>query len=169
MNKIILIGNVGADPEVRYYDTDQCVATLRLATTEKGYTLPNGTRVPDRTDWHNVVFYRRLAKVVEQYVHKGDKIYVDGRLQYRQYDDKRGIQRTSVDVIVDNLEMLTPKSVSQAHQMQQSSAQVQQPSAQSVQQPSAQSQQPSAQSQQMSQPVSDDVNGTANEEKILPF
>lgn len=115
MNKAMLIGNVGAEPEVRYYEADQSVATLRLATTEKGYTLPNGTRVPDRTDWHNLVFYRRLAKVVEHYVHKGDKIYVDGRLQYRQYDDKRGIQRTIAEIIVDNLELLTPKTVSQNH------------------------------------------------------
>lgn len=112
MNKVILIGNVGMDPDVRYYEADQAVATIRLATTEKGYTLQNGTRVPDRTDWHNLVFYRRLAKVVEQYVHKGDKIYVDGRLQYRQYDDKRGIQRLATEIIVDNLEMLTPRSVS---------------------------------------------------------
>lgn len=114
MNKVILIGNVGVDPEVRYYEADSCVARVRLATTEKGYVLQNGTRVPDRTDWHNLVFYRKLAKVVEQYVHKGDKLYVDGRLQYSQYDDKRGIQRTTVEIIVDNMEMLTPKSMSQS-------------------------------------------------------
>lgn len=110
MNKAILIGNVGIDPEVHYYDTDQCVANLRLATTERGYTLPNGTVVPDRTDWHNLVFYRRLAKVVEHYVHKGDKLYVEGRIQYRQYDDKRGIQRLATEIIVDSMEMLTPRN-----------------------------------------------------------
>lgn len=109
----MLIGNVGADPDVRYYEADQAVASVRLATTEKGYTLQNGTRVPDRTDWHNLVFYRRLAKVVEQYVHKGDKIYVDGRLQYRQYDDKRGVQRLATEIIVDNLELLTPRAATQ--------------------------------------------------------
>lgn len=114
MNKIILIGNVGKDPDVRYYGADQAVATLRLATTEKGYTLQNGTKVPDRTDWHTLIFYRRLAKVVEHYVHKGDKIYVDGRLQYRTYDDKRGIQHIATEVIVDNLELLTPRSASQS-------------------------------------------------------
>lgn len=108
----MLIGNVGADPVVKYYEADQAVATLSLATTEKGYTLQNGTRVPDRTDWHNLVFYRRLAKVIEQYVHKGDKLYIEGRLQYRQYDDKRGIQRTISEIIVDNMEMLTPRSQS---------------------------------------------------------
>ena len=128
MNKVILIGNVGVDPEVRYYEADSCVARVRMATTEKGYVLQNGTRVPDRTDWHNLVFYRKLAKVVEQYVHKGDKLYVDGRLQYTQYDDKRGIQRTAVEIIVDNMEMLTPKAVSQssAPTASQSAAPVQQ-------------------------------------------
>jgi single-strand DNA-binding protein len=110
MNKVMLIGNVGTEPEVRYFEADSCVARVRLATTEKGYVLQNGTRVPDRTDWHNLVFYRKLAKVVEQYVHKGDKLYVDGRLQYSQYDDKRGVQRMATEIIVDNMEMLTPKS-----------------------------------------------------------
>lgn len=107
MNKVMLIGNVGAEPEVRYYEADQAVATVRLATNERGYLLPNGTRVPDRTDWHNLVFYRRLAKVVEQYVHKGDKLYVDGRLQYRRYDDKRGIEHTVAEIVVDTMEMLS--------------------------------------------------------------
>ena len=73
MNKIMLIGNVGKEPTVRYYDHDQAVATFPLATTERGYTLQNGTQVPDRTDWHNIVMYRGLAKIVERYVHKGDK------------------------------------------------------------------------------------------------
>ncbi len=115
----MLIGNVGAEPDVKYFEADQAVATLRLATNEKGYTLPNGTRVPDRTDWHSLVFYRRLAKVVEHYVHKGDKLYVDGRLQYRQYEDKRGIERMMSEIIVDNIEMLTPRAVNNCAQPQQ--------------------------------------------------
>ena len=124
----MLIGNVGTEPEVRYFEADSCVARVRLATTEKGYVLQNGTRVPDRTDWHNLVFYRKLAKVVEQYVHKGDKLYVDGRLQYSQYDDKRGVQRMATEIIVDNMEMLTPKSASQPAQPAPSAQQpVQQP------------------------------------------
>ena len=110
MNKVMLIGNVGLEPDIRYFEADQAVASVRLATMEKGYTLPNGTKVPDRTDWHNLVFYRKLAKVVEQYVHTGDKLYVEGRLQYRLYDDKRGVQRTATEIIVDSMEMLTPKS-----------------------------------------------------------
>ena len=110
MNKVMLIGNVGKDPDVRYYDSDQAVAQVRLATTEKGYSLPNGTQVPDRTDWHNLVFYRRLAKIVESYVRKGDKLYVEGRLKYRVYDDAKGQRQYTTEIIVDSMEMLTPKS-----------------------------------------------------------
>ena len=110
MNKVMLIGNVGKDPDIHYYDSDQAVAQLRLATTEKGYSLPNGTQVPDRTDWHNLVFYRRLAKIVETYVRKGDKLYVEGRLKYRVYDDAKGQRQYTTEVVVDSMEMLTPKS-----------------------------------------------------------
>ena len=108
MNKVMLIGNVGKDPDVRYYDSDQAVAQVRLATTEKGYSLPNGTQVPDRTDWHNLVFYRRLAKIVESYVRKGDKLYIEGRLKYRVYDDAKGQRQYTTEIIVDSMEMLTP-------------------------------------------------------------
>lgn len=109
MNKVMLIGNVGKEPVVRYYDHDQAVATFSLATTERGYTLPNGTQVPDRTDWHNIVLYRGLAKVVERYVHKGDKLYVEGRIHYRTYDDQKGIRHFVTEVYADNMEMLSPK------------------------------------------------------------
>ena len=70
----MLIGNVGKEPVVHYYDADQAVAQVSFATTEKGYTLANGMQVPDHTDWHNLVFFRGLAKVVEKYVHKGDSM-----------------------------------------------------------------------------------------------
>ena len=116
MNKVLLIGNVGKDPEVRYYDQDQAVAQIRFATTEKGYTLQNGTQVPDRTDWHNIVFYRGLAKVVEKYVHKGDKLYVEGRIRYRSYDDQKGIRQYVTEIIADNMEMLSPKPNTPAEQ-----------------------------------------------------
>ena len=149
----MLIGNVGTEPEVRYFEADSCVARVRLATTEKGYVLQNGTRVPDRTDWHNLVFYRKLAKVVEQYVHKGDKLYVDGRLQYTQYDDKRGIQRMATEIIVDNMEMLTPKAASQPGVAQP--VQSAQQSAQPVQQPAQPAQQP--------------VQPVPSDDEVIPF
>lgn len=107
----MLIGNVGKEPEVRYYDADQAVAQIALATTEKGYTLQNGTQVPDHTDWHNVVFYRGMAKVVEKYVHKGDKLYIEGRIRYRSYDDKKGMRRYVTEIYADNMEMLSPRKV----------------------------------------------------------
>lgn len=110
MNKAMLIGNVGQEPEVRYYDADQAYARVRLATTERGYTLPNGTQVPDRTDWHNLLFNKSLAKIVERYVHKGDKLYVEGRIRYRSYDDKKGQKRYYTEIDVENMELLSPKS-----------------------------------------------------------
>ena len=110
MNKAMLIGYVGRDPEVKYYDADQCMAQVSIATTERAYVLPNGTLVPERTDWHNLVFCEQLAKAVERYVHKGDKIYVEGRIRYRAYDDKKGMRRYVTEIYVDNMELLSSRS-----------------------------------------------------------
>ena len=109
MNKVMLIGNVGQDPQVKYLDQGVCVAQVRLATTERGYTLQNGTQVPDRTEWHNCVFWRKQAEVVEKYVRKGDKLYVEGKIQTRDYTDRQGISRKSIDIMVENMELLSPK------------------------------------------------------------
>ena len=105
----MLIGNVGKEPEVRYYDTDQAMATFPLATTERGYTLQNGTQVPERTDWHNIVLFKGLAKIAEKYVHKGDKLYIEGRIKYRTYDDQRGQKRFVTEIYGENMELLSPK------------------------------------------------------------
>lgn len=109
MNKVMLIGNVGKEPDVRYYDRDTAVAMFSLATTERGYTLQNGTQVPDRTEWHNIVLYKGLAKVVERFVHKGDKLFVEGKIRTRSYDDAKGVKRYVTEIVADNMEMLTPK------------------------------------------------------------
>ncbi len=109
MNKVMLIGNVGKEPVVHYYDRDQAVAMLTLATTERGYTLPNGTQVPDRTEWHNIVLYKGLAKIAERYIHKGDKLFIEGKIRNRSYDDNKGIKRYITEIVADNLEMLSPK------------------------------------------------------------
>ena len=114
MNKAILIGNVGRDPNVRYFEGGRAVAQVTLATTERGYTLQNGTQVPDRTEWHNLVFRNGLAQTVEKYVHKGDKLYVEGKIFTRNYDDQSGIKRYVTEIYVDEMEMLTPKSSSQS-------------------------------------------------------
>ena len=110
----MLIGNVGTEPEVRYVDQGVAVARFRFATTEKGYTLQNGTQVPDHTDWHNVIMWRRLAEIVERYVHKGDKLYIEGRIRYTSYDNKQGQRQYATEIWADNMEMLTPRSASQS-------------------------------------------------------
>ena len=116
VNKVILIGNVGKDPDVRYLDNGVAVATFSLATTERGYTLQNGTQVPDRTEWHNIVLWRGLAQTAEKYVHKGDKLYIEGKIRSRSYDDQNGIKRSIVEIFADNMEMLTPRGTSQPQQ-----------------------------------------------------
>lgn len=124
MNKVMLIGNVGKEPDVKYYDADQAVAQFPLATTERGYVLQNGTRVPDRTDWHNIVMWGNLAKIAEKYVHKGDKLYIEGRIRYRYYDDKKGQRRFVTEIYADNMELLTSR---QTQQQQPAVAEAEQP------------------------------------------
>ena len=105
----MLIGYVGKDPDVRYYDADQAVAQFSLATTERGYVLQNGTKVPDHTDWHTVLAWSGLAKIVEKYVHKGDRLYIEGRIRYRSYDDHKGLRRYVTEILAENMELLSPK------------------------------------------------------------
>lgn len=123
VNKVILIGNVGREPNVRYIDRDVAVASVSLATSDRAYTLPNGTQVPERTEWHNLVFWRGLAQTVEKYVHKGDKLYIEGSIHSRSYDDQNGVRRTVVEIYVDNMEMLSrPQQGSVASTAVQSAA-----------------------------------------------
>ncbi|MBU3855917.1 MULTISPECIES: single-stranded DNA-binding protein [Bacteroides] len=124
LNKVQLIGNVGKEPEVRYLDSGVAVATFSLATTDRAYTLPNGTQVPERTEWHNIVLWRGLAETAEKYVHKGDKLYIEGKIRSRSYDDQNGVKRYVVEIFGDNMEMLTPRTV-QASAPQQAAANVQ--------------------------------------------
>ena len=110
MNKVMLIGNVGKEPEVKYIDRGLCVASLRLATTERGYKQKDGTQVPERTEWHNVVLWRGLAEIVEKYVHEGDKLFIEGQIHSRSYDDRNGIRRQVTEIWAESLEMLSPKT-----------------------------------------------------------
>lgn len=141
VNKVILIGNVGKDPDVRYLDNGIAVATFSLATTDRAYTLANGTQVPERTEWHNIVLWRGLAQTAEKYVHKGDKLYIEGKIRSRSYDDQNGIRRTIVEIFADNMEMLTPRNASQqqgggGYAPQQQAVPQQVPAQASSQQPS---------------------------------
>ena len=109
VNRVILIGNVGQDPRVKYFDTGSAVATFPLATTDRGYTLQNGTQIPERTEWHNIVASNRLAEIVDKYVHKGDKLYLEGKIRTRSYSDQSGAMRYITEIYVENMEMLTPE------------------------------------------------------------
>ena len=111
VNKVILIGNVGKDPEVRHLDRNMAVANIALATTERGYTLQNGTQVPERTEWHNVVLWGGLADVAEKYVRKGDKLYIEGKIRTTTYEDQTGIRRYRTEILAENMEMLSYRAV----------------------------------------------------------
>lgn len=106
INKVILVGNVGKDPDVKYFDNGSAVANFTVATTERGYTAANGTQIPDRTEWHNVVCWRGLAKVAEQFIRKGSQVYIEGKIRSRTYDDANGLKRYVTEIYVDNLELL---------------------------------------------------------------
>lgn len=125
VNKVILIGNVGQDPRVKYFDTGSAVATFSLATTDRAYTLPNGTQIPERTEWHNIVTSNRLAEIVDKYVHKGDKLYLEGKIRTRSYADQSGATRYITEIFVDNMEMLSPKPTGQGVAATQSAQQPQ--------------------------------------------
>lgn len=109
VNKITLLGYVGRDPEVKRLESGVSVASLTLATTEKGYTLQNGTQVPERTEWHNLVLWKGFADTAEKYIKKGDKLYVDGKIRTRSYDDSNGVKRYVTEVYVENMELLGTK------------------------------------------------------------
>lgn len=162
INKVILIGHVGNEPRV-FEKAETLIVQLSLATTEKGYTLQNGTRVPDRTEWHNIVLWRRVAEIARKYVHKGDKIYIEGKLRTRSYDDEKSGQKKFVtEIVADVIEMLTPKQIPQQGVQQSYQAQPQQqvasqqgiyPQAQPKQQQAPQQGYvPTAQPQQVVQP-----------------
>ncbi len=132
VNKVILIGNVGKDPDVRYLDSGVAVANFTLATSDRAYTLSNGTQVPERAEWHNIVLWRGLAEIAEKYVHKGDKLYIEGKIRTRSYDDSTGAKRYITEIFADNMEMLSPKG-------NQSGAGVSQPQQPNTQEQSQQS------------------------------
>ena len=112
VNKVILLGHTGKDPEVKDVAGTK-VANLSLATTEKGYTLQNGPQVPDRTEWHSLIFWKGLAEVVEKYVKKGSQIYIEGKIRTRQYEDRTGSKRYVTEIFVDKLELLGSRPAQQ--------------------------------------------------------
>lgn len=104
VNKVILVGHVGQDPEVRYLDNQTPVCTIRMATSEV-YKNKNGERITN-TEWHNVVLWRGLAEVAERYVKKGTQIYVEGRLRTRSWEDRDNVKRYTTEIVADVMQLL---------------------------------------------------------------
>ena len=170
INKVILIGNVGQDPDVRYTgdaNNGAKVATIRLATTER-YKDRNGN-TQEHTEWHSVVVWRSTAEIVEKYVRKGSQLYVEGRLRTRSWDDANGNKRFATEIMADTLQLLGRRSDSQnnnnAYGYQQTAAPAyQQQAAPSYQQP-VQQQTPMAQ-----QPVAaQNIVAQEDDSNDLPF
>jgi single-strand DNA-binding protein len=111
INKVILVGNVGKDPEIRHLDSGVAVANLPLATSES-YTAKNGDKVTS-TEWHNIVLWRGLAEVAEKYVTKGRQLYIEGKIKTRSYDDKDGNKRYITEIVADVMQMLGTRSDNQ--------------------------------------------------------
>jgi single-strand DNA-binding protein len=110
VNKVILVGNVGKDPEVRYVEKDVPVANFTLATTERGFKRQDGSEVPDRTEWHNIVVWRGLAKLTESYIRKGTSLYVEGKLRSRSWVDQNNVTRYITEIVADDLQLLGKKA-----------------------------------------------------------
>ena len=105
INKVILIGNLGQDPDVRYMPNGNAVANVTLATSDS-WKDKNTGETQERTEWHRVVFFRRLGEIVGEYCKKGSKIYVEGRLQTRKWQDKNGQDRYTTEIVADQMQML---------------------------------------------------------------
>ncbi len=109
VNKVILIGNLGNDPDVRYTASGAAVANISLATAESWRDKESGEQ-QERTEWHRVVFFGRLAEIVAEYLKKGSQIYVEGRLQTRKWQDKEGKDRYSTEIVANEMQMLGSRS-----------------------------------------------------------
>lgn len=133
VNKVILVGNLGADPEKRAMPSGSMMVNVSVATTDSWKDKQTGER-RDRTEWHKVVFFDRLAEIVAQYLHKGSKVYIEGRLQTRKWQDKNGQDRWTTEIVANEMHMLdskgggtadfepSPRSPSQSRPMERENA-----------------------------------------------
>lgn len=108
VNKVILVGNVGRDPEVNYPQSGVAVAKFSLATTDRGYKLQNGTEVPARTEWHNIICWRRLGEFAENYIRKGQQLFIEGKLQTSSWE-KDGITRYRTEIVASDIQFVGKK------------------------------------------------------------
>lgn len=113
INQATVVGFLGEDPKVSTTQTGRKVASFSVATTEKGYTDQNGTQYPDKTEWHNVVIWGKLAEVAEKYLHKGSSVYIQGKMRTRSYEDKNQIKRYITEIECDVMQMLDRRDSAQ--------------------------------------------------------
>ena len=113
VNKVILIGNLGNDPDIRYTASGAAVANISLATAESWKDKNTGEK-QERTEWHRVVFFGRLAEIVGEYLRKGSQVYVEGRLQTRKWQDKEGKDRYTTEIVANEMQMLGSRSAGSA-------------------------------------------------------
>jgi single-strand DNA-binding protein len=105
VNKVIIVGNLGRDPEIRYMPSGDAIANIAVATSYKSKDRNTGEQ-KEQTEWHRISFFGRLAEIVGQYLKKGSSVYVEGRLQTRKYTDKDGVEKYATDIIAENMQML---------------------------------------------------------------
>lgn len=109
VNKVILLGNVGKDPEIRYFPSGDAQAKFSLATSESWNDKESGEK-REKVQWHNIVANKKLAEIIGEYVKKGDKLYVEGKVEYRSWDDKDGNKKYMTEIVIHDMQMLTPKA-----------------------------------------------------------
>ena len=112
VNKVIIVGNLGRDPETRYMPNGEAVTNIAVATTESWKDKTSGEK-KELTEWHRITFYRKLAEIAGQYLKKGSSVYIEGKLQTRKWTDKDGIERYATEIISDSMQMLGGKQESQ--------------------------------------------------------
>lgn len=115
INKVILVGNVGSDPKLKTFDNGGAVCNISIATTDKGFKTKDGREIPDKTEWHNVVFKNQLAQIAGKYLSKGDKIYIEGKLTTREYD-KDGVKHHITEILVRDFEFMSKSKDSSSTQ-----------------------------------------------------
>ncbi|MDF3055320.1 MAG: ssb [Gammaproteobacteria bacterium] len=159
VNKVILIGNLGSDPEVRYTPTGSAVANVNLATSESWRDKATG-ETQDRTEWHRVVFFNRLAEIVGEYLHKGSKIYVEGSLRTRKWLDKNNVERHTTEIIANEMYILDSRSGNNSQDVEQTQ----------MRRPESQDQGYASQQSTNKQPATDNVSGHQSfEDDDIPF
>jgi len=111
INKVIIVGNLGAEPEARYTNNGNAVVSVGIATSSAWKDKQTG-EMQEQTEWHRVVFFNRLAEIVNEYLHKGSKVYVEGSLRTRKWTDKNSIERYTTEIIANEMQMLDSKGAS---------------------------------------------------------